>query len=48
MNAFVWKPTGEKCLVTQVVEGKGIILIYDHNGSENLRIKVRDGVVSLN
>ena len=48
MNAVVWKPTGEKCLVTQVVEGKGIILIYDHNGSENLRIKVRDGVVSLN
>ena len=42
MTAVVWKPNGEKCPVTNVVEGNGIWVNYNYNEPARRRI-YKDG-----
>jgi antitoxin component YwqK of YwqJK toxin-antitoxin module len=43
MSAEVWKPNGEKCPVTNVVDGNGVIVWYKDDGTEELRQTYKDG-----
>ena len=44
MFAVSWKPDGEKCPDTKVVEGNGILVVYKKDGTEKERQAFRDGV----
>jgi len=33
MSAEVWKPNGEKCPVTNIKDGNGVIVDYRENGT---------------
>ena len=43
MTAVVWKPDGKKCTVTSVVNGNGVRLRYNEDGTEQRRITYKDG-----
>jgi antitoxin component YwqK of YwqJK toxin-antitoxin module len=43
VTAIVWKPNGEKCPVTNVVNGNGVLVVYVDDGSEIGRITYKDG-----
>ena len=43
VTAFAWKPNGEKCPVTNVVDGNGITVGYNDDGTEDYRITYKDG-----
>ena len=38
MSAKVWKPNGEKCPVTNVVDGNGLVVIYDDDGFNKMAL----------
>ena len=40
---ITWKPNGEKCPVTNVVDGNGVAIWYDEDGSVDYRFTYRDG-----
>jgi antitoxin component YwqK of YwqJK toxin-antitoxin module len=40
----VWKPNGEKCPITNVVDGNGVCVVYSENGTEKWRQRYKDGV----
>jgi len=42
-SAQVWKPNGEKCPVTNLKDGNGIIVIYNDDGTEKVRFTFKDG-----
>ena len=44
MSAVVWKPNGEKCPVTNIEDGDGIVVWYNENGTEKRRDNYRDGI----
>ena len=43
MSAKVWKPTGEKCPVSNVKDGNGVLLGYTEDGTESYRHTFKDG-----
>tara|TARA_B100001964_G_scaffold195917_1_gene220210 strand:- start:332 stop:1225 length:894 start_codon:yes stop_codon:yes gene_type:complete len=43
MTAIAWKPNGEKCPVTNVVDGNGVVVWYSKDGTEALRMTYKDG-----
>ena len=43
MSAVVWKPDGEKCPVTNVKDGNGVLLWYNDDGTELDRWTYKDG-----
>jgi antitoxin component YwqK of YwqJK toxin-antitoxin module len=47
MSAVTWKPDGEKCPVTNVQDGDGVIVWYDADGTEVIRKSYIDGEVDL-
>lgn len=42
-SAFVWKPNGEKCPVSNLKDGDGIMISYNENGTERSRTTFKDG-----
>ena len=44
MTVVVWKPNGEKCPVTKLIDGNGVALWYKKDGTEELRQTYKDGV----
>ena len=43
-NAFVWKPNGDKCPLTNLVNGNGVVVEYKEDGTEKRRVTYNDGV----
>ncbi|MDC0157065.1 GYF domain-containing protein [Verrucomicrobia bacterium] len=43
MSAVVWKPNGEKCPHTNIVDGNGVVVGYKDNGNEQYRFFFQDG-----
>ena len=43
MTGVSWKPNGEKCPVTNVVNGNGAKVWYNNDGSVKRRVTYRDG-----
>ena len=49
ITAVAWKPNGEKCPITKVVNGNGVRTWYNDNGTEDFRETIKDGeIVSRN
>jgi len=44
-TAVGWKPNGEKCPHTNVVNGNGIVVSYFNDGTEDDRITFKDGEI---
>jgi hypothetical protein len=44
MFAVSWKPDGEKCPETNVVDGNGVVVSYDKEGMEHHRRSFKDGI----
>ena len=44
VSATVWKPDGEKCPVSKVVNGKGELIDYNEDGTIDKRHTIKDGV----
>ena len=44
ISATVWKPDGEKCPVTNVVNGNGELIDYNDDGTIEIRYTFKDGV----
>ena len=47
ISIVVWKPNGERCLLTNLVEGNGLWVRYKQDGSEDWRSNYRDGFYVL-
>jgi antitoxin component YwqK of YwqJK toxin-antitoxin module len=43
VTIVVWKPNGEKCPVTKVVNGNGNRTWYNEDGTEDSRYTFKDG-----
>jgi len=43
MSAIGWKPNGEKCSVTNVKNGNGVVVSYKRDGTEKWRGTYKDG-----
>ena len=43
MTVVVWKPNGEKCPVTNFVNGNGVVVVYNEDGTERVRLTYKDG-----
>ena len=43
VTIVVWKPNGEKCPVTKVVNGNGVRTWYNDDGTEDFRVTYREG-----
>tara|TARA_Y100001934_G_scaffold136993_1_gene165319 strand:- start:15 stop:524 length:510 start_codon:yes stop_codon:yes gene_type:complete len=43
MSAVGWKPNGEKCPVTNVKDGNGVLVWYNKDGTERFRYTYKDG-----
>ena len=44
MSAVHWKPNGEKCPVTNVKDGNGVMVFYNEDGTEEFRYTYKDGL----
>jgi hypothetical protein len=42
-TAVAWKPNGEKCPVTNVVNGNGVVVVYEEDGTERVRLTFKNG-----
>ncbi len=42
-TVVVWKPNGEKCPVSNFVDGNGILVEYNEDGTERSRCTFKDG-----
>ena len=38
-----WKPNGEKCSITNVVDGNGVVVVYNDDGTEDIRYTYKNG-----
>ncbi len=47
VSAVVWKPNGEKCPVTYVEDGAGVVVNYNENGTEDFRVTIKDSEIDL-
>ena len=45
VTVFGWKPNGEKCSATKVVDGYGVVIRYSKDGMESGRKGVTDGIL---
>ena len=45
MSAKVWKPNGEKCPVSNLKDGNGVLLGYNEDGTEKFRQTFKEGQV---
>ena len=45
-SAIVWKPDGEKCFMTNVKAGNGMMVKYMDDGTDWLRISFKEGVMT--
>jgi hypothetical protein len=45
-TAVKWKPNGEKCPVTNIVNGNGVMVWYNDDGTEDRRTTYKDGELS--
>ena len=45
ITAVVWKPNGGKCPVTNVVDGNGVVVVYNEDGTEDRRTTYKDGEI---
>ena len=45
MTVVAWKPNGDKCPVTNVVNGNGVWVVYDDDGTEGYRQTYKDGKI---
>ena len=43
LTAVVWKRNGEKCPVTNLVNGNGVLVFYDNDDAEIRRETYREG-----
>ena len=43
LSAVVWKPNGEKCPVTNLKGGNGVVVLYNADGTERSRTTYKDG-----
>ena len=43
MSAKVWKPNGEKCPVTNLKDGNGVVVGWYENGQKRQQINYKDG-----
>ena len=43
MSVLGWKPNGERCPVTNVVDGNGVVAGYYEYGNEKRRVTYKDG-----
>lgn len=43
ISAFVWKPNGEKCPVSNLKDGDGIMISYNEDGTERSRTTFKSG-----
>ena len=43
VTIVVWKPNGKKCPVTNVVNGNGVWVYYNYDGTERYRHTYKDG-----
>ena len=43
MTAVVWKPNGEKCPVTKLIDGNGVVVEYKEDGRELFRLTFKNG-----
>jgi antitoxin component YwqK of YwqJK toxin-antitoxin module len=43
VTAVTWKPNGEKCPVTNVVNGNGVVVQYNDDGTEDYHWTYKDG-----
>ena len=43
MTQTRWKPNGEKCPVTNVVNGNGVVVVYEEGGTETVRLTFKHG-----
>ena len=43
VTIVVWKPNGEKCLHTNIVNGNGVRTWYNDDGTEDFRVTIKDG-----
>mgnify|MGYP001986131881 CR=1 FL=1 len=43
MSAEAWKPNGEKCPVTNYKDGNGVVVKYNDDGTEKVRMTFKDG-----
>ena len=41
MSAVVWKPNGEKCLETNLKDGKGVYVEYKEDGTVRYKSKTK-------
>jgi antitoxin component YwqK of YwqJK toxin-antitoxin module len=46
-TAFVWKPNGEKCPITNINNGNGVLVDYYEDGTEKNRLTFKDGEIVL-
>ena len=44
----VWKPNGEKCPVTNLKDGNGVVVFYNDDGTEGARWTYKDGEMVFN
>ena len=45
VTALVWKPNGEKCPVTNLKDGNGVLVYYFEDGTEKRRDTYKDGEI---
>ena len=43
VSSTVWKPNGEKCSITNVVDGNGVAVVYNDDGTEDRRNTYKNG-----
>ncbi|MFP6854243.1 MAG: toxin-antitoxin system YwqK family antitoxin [Opitutales bacterium] len=43
VSAKVWQPDGEKCPVSEVVDGNGLLIRYKEDGTESFRVSYEGG-----
>ena len=43
MSAVSWKPNGEKCPVTNVKDGNGVLVWYWKSGKKSIETNYKDG-----
>ena len=45
MSSISWKPDGQKCSITNLIEGNGIKVSYNSDGTEQSRLSFKDGEI---
>ena len=43
VSAIIWRPDGEKCPVTNLKDGNGVVVYYNLDGTEDFHITYKNG-----